>query len=100
MCGEYNGWRNWETWNANLWMSEASVDQSIVDALLEETGETEPELTDIAEMVEQWFEEAFVESKPYGPVGDAIGMYMSMVDWERIAEHIIEEVANVRKASA
>lgn len=101
MCDKkYNGWTNWETWNANLWYTDGGLDEYMLEQLREQE---DLELEDVARQIEEHFTEAFIYhwgdrslDDLSGPIRDAIGIYITEVDWREIARHAIEEVQHER----
>jgi len=105
MCDKYNGWSNWETWNAALWWGEANWDDHLLEQVRQEAEDRE--IADEAdwnslvhwtgETLRGMFDEMFVDDiysrlTSAGPAQDAIGMYMASVNWDEIASHLVEEV--------
>ena len=75
----YNGWVNYETWQANLWLGDSNGDD------MREPGEP---IT--AWSVREHAERALsndADELPGGLVGDIIGAWLSTVDWRVLAEH-------------
>jgi len=70
----YNGWKNYETWNANLWLGE--------------TGETFDNWSWYA--IKEYFHERFVYENRFlaevGPLQDMIDAALSEIDWYEVAE--------------
>ena len=95
MCKEYNGWSNYETWNANLWITnEEGLDNLMVEQCkeaveycIDESLESYHAVYRCGEILKDMFEEAWFSEIPDGPVGDAIGSYLSSINWEEIGKH-------------
>lgn len=95
MCKEYNGWSNYETWNANLWIgNEEGVDNMAVERCKQEVEYCIDEGLQrfhaeyrCGEVLKDIFEELWFQEIPVGPVGDAIGCYLSMINWREIGDH-------------
>jgi len=82
MCGEYNGWHNWETWNLKLWLDNDESVYNQVLLLARTYSDTYEAGTRLREFVESiWFPEL-----PAGPMADAAGMYLAEVSWYEIME--------------
>ena len=110
MCDKYNGWNNYETWNAMLWMNNTDgVMESIADGLqnrvqeyIDDDGNFEKE--DFLQYSEIHIQEAFANvfiyqsedpvswhESNYGPISDAISTYFGMIDWREIAQAVYED---------
>lgn len=77
---EYNGWKNYETWRINLEM---------VDGLgLEFFSNRDSE--SLAKELKSYVTE-FLESESKGFALDLALAFVSKVDWQEIAEHMLEE---------
>lgn len=84
---DYNGWTNYETWVVNLWIDNEEGSYTY-------WREVAAEATDIAELsgaLKDYHEEALPEVE--GFAADLLGAAMSEVNWDEIAAHLIEEVA-------
>lgn len=100
----YNGWKNWETWNTNLWIANEegwyNEAREIVARHTEEPEEGETleggaiRTVDIyragKDLAEWWDETAGPENRS-GPLADTWNACQSAVDWEEIAEGLAEE---------
>lgn len=91
----YNGWTNWETWNANLWIDN---DWRMSESYAMQAGDLigsydQDEATErLAEIIESDFEEFMPEAE--GFFADAISMAMREVNWQEIACHYVQEAVN------
>lgn len=84
MCDEtYNGWSNWETWNANLWLTNDQGTVGIVNEAI--GGETTP--WKAGEAIRDMVEELLADGIRL--IGDELTMWR--VDWTEIAEAWLEE---------
>lgn len=105
MCGEYNGWANYETWNMALWIGEMD---GLPDMIFEQAQREVEEAFDddefdkwtathsLAKYLEELCHEVFsneASDSIQGPLSDAIGMYYAAVRWHDIAEKYIDEAA-------
>jgi hypothetical protein len=97
---EYNGWSNYETWLANLWMSN---DQGSAEFWEETATETykharagtvftqeEQAVLDLAHIMKDDLEGQIPETT--GLFADLINAAMSEIDWHEIAEHLMADV--------
>lgn len=89
---KYNGWTNWETWNANLWidndwrMSESFALQA---GDLLSSYEPDEAIERLSGRIEEYFRQQMPETN--GFFDDVIGMAMREVNWREIAKHYIQE---------
>jgi hypothetical protein len=102
----YNGWTNWETWNANLWidndwrMSESFALQA---GDLLSSYEPDEAIERLSGRIEEYFREQMPETKrctkercvalSNGFFDDVINMAMRDVNWREIAKHYVQEWA-------
>jgi hypothetical protein len=75
----YNGWKNWETWQINLWLDNEEPSYREKVRFVKRGN-----LSD--EQVESWVREQFPNGTPDMDPGD-----MAKVDWEEIGNHFREE---------
>lgn len=113
MCSKYNGWNNYETWNAMLWMNNVDgVMDSIADSLQNQIeqfiDEGEWDKEGFLQYAETFLQNAFADTfiyqggdpgewheRNYGPVSDAIGSYMQTIDWREVAQAVYEDYKDV-----
>lgn len=96
MSNKYNGWTNWETWNANLWidndwrMSESFAMQA---GDLLSSFEPDEAIERLSGRIEEYFREQMPElnGKLDGFFDDVLSMAMREVNWREIAKHYVEE---------
>lgn len=107
MCSKYNGWNNYETWNAMLWINNVDgVYDGIVDALErqieqfvdEGTWDDDGYLQYAEQFIRDYFTDTFIVQgnnnwyeDNHGPIGDAISTYLEMVDWREIAQTVWDD---------
>ena len=92
MCNQkYNGWRNWETWDCNLWFDNFFVeDAANMYAMAEDENEA-------ILLLESLIEDTVTESIAVADSGfaaDIIGQALQAIDFREIAEHYIEDVVS------
>jgi hypothetical protein len=100
MCREYNGWSNYETWNANLWITnEEGLDNEVmeqckkeVEYCIDEGLQNFHAIYQCGQTLKNMFEEAWFTDIPNGPMGDAINSYLSSIEWAEIGKHYYEAV--------
>jgi len=102
----YNGWANWATWNANLWLDESGDSETLRSRALEVlTGpdRDDPDLarSAAADAVEaeldatlDFWAEASSGGAAAGFCADAINRAIAAVDRREIAWAIVDEVAD------
>ena len=106
---KYNGWTNYETWNAMLWINNVDgVYDGIVDALEQQieqfvdegTWDEDGYLQYAEQFIQDYFSDNFIyqggdpgkwHEDNYGPVSDAVGTYMSEANWREIAQAVWDE---------
>lgn len=99
MISEYNGWRNYPTWNVALWIGNSESEQEFwadnTRLALEGNQFDEDSATaDIARELEDYYsnyEEQGIEPLP-GMFGDLFAWALRMVDWYEIAQHYVTNV--------
>jgi hypothetical protein len=105
---EYNGWFNYETWLAKLWMDNDEGDSSYWNEQAEEcykqakgdASDDDPQEeieAEAAQSLARQLEDQFGgrQQELAGVTGfwsDMLGAAMSEVNWQEIAEHLIENV--------
>jgi hypothetical protein len=83
----YNGWTNYATWRVNLEMIDGSYWYDF-DPDFEK-----PEFYELAQTIKEWAEDLIVDSSPKGLVQDYALAFLSDVNWNEIAKHILSECA-------
>lgn len=78
----YQGYKNWETWNLALWLS-----QDDDEYLTEAAGQGG---SAVEEYVLQMLDEQ-ISNLPGGWIGDVVNMAINEVDWDELAEHFKDE---------
>src|SRR5262245_41764338 len=108
----YNGWKNYETWAVNLWMTNDQGSDSYYRQMASEIWNAEPDThattkpvftreeqfcIDMSERLKDEFEEGkndlLEQSKRECSVwADLLNAALSEVDWHEIAEHYLDDV--------
>jgi hypothetical protein len=103
----YNGWKNYPTWNVNLWLSN---DEGLYTTALEMTRETleserqaETEETwthqsprfAVGEMLKDWVRDDLAPDLGASFAADLLGYALDCVDWYEIADAWIESASEV-----
>ena len=92
MSEEYNGWRNYETWVVNLWLTNDEVSYNYLYDLARET----PNKGELAEILKDDTEDRYYDlqdnSEVPGMFQDLLLRAINRVDWIEIAEHALEMV--------
>jgi hypothetical protein len=82
---DYNGWKNYQTWNVNLWLQESGV----TDDFFEESRRMD--IYQLADHIRQTFDEIWPIPDESGPLADLLGSALDAVDWCEIAEHYVDD---------
>jgi hypothetical protein len=92
----YNGWTNYETWNAALWMdndegsyksARCEAEQALEDA--------DNDKDDAKQALAKTLKGQFEENAPdlgASPYSDLLGAAMSEINWYEIAGNLVDEV--------
>ncbi len=91
---EYNGWRNYETWVVNLWLTNDEVSYNSLYDLAKET----PDKFALSQILRVDTEERFYDLRDNsvneieipGMFQDLLMKAIGRVDWLEVAEHAIE----------
>ena len=99
---EYNGWKNYETWLVNTWLTneESSYNHwvGMAQQLLEIWADDEPQATsDMADAIEEHLD-TMHESKPCGLERDMLKAACDSVECRDIAQHFIDEAKEIAAA--
>ena len=84
MSEEYNGWNNYETWNANMWLDQ--------DYWFDQAKESES-IGTLAEQMKGDVADLMIETINIecGMFTDLLQSAFDAIDWYEIAEHIYED---------
>ena len=85
---KYNGWTNYATWRVNLEM----IDGSDWHCRFDDLGQS-PTAYEMANALKEWAEDWIVESSFEGFARDYALAFLSDVNWQEIAQHIINDYA-------
>ena len=93
---KYNGWTNYETWLVALWIDndEGSQDywrEQAADYVRRQEGREVSARTAVAQELENYYRDAAQEFKLPGMFADMLNASLDSVDWEEIADHLLEE---------
>lgn len=97
----YNGWTNWETWNANLWIDN---DWRLSESYAMQAGDllgsydADEATYRLAKIIEADFDEFMPEVD--GFFADVLNMAMREVDWYSIARHYVDEMQEINESEA
>lgn len=89
---DYNGWKNWETWQINLWLdNEEPLYREKMGFLRHET------LTE--ESVRAYCEQVFPNGTPdmQGDAKESVAEQMAKVDWTEIYESFASEAEELNR---
>ena len=89
---KYNGWSNWETWNANLWIDNdwrMSESFSLQAGDLLGSYEKDEAIERLSGRIEEFFRAQMPETS--GFFDDIVSMVMRDVNWREIAQSIIDD---------
>lgn len=105
MTERYNGWTNYETWNAALWIGNEEGSQAHfaerAQACFDDTDEDDDpdtradEATNaLAKEMEAWCDDTQDELglPSSGMFADLLGTALQRIDWHEIARHYVDDV--------
>lgn len=91
----YNGWSNYETWCANLWLtndqgSDSWLRERCDDLMREHDGDKEAAAEDLAGEIESFHDEFYPEVT--GLFADLLRSSFDAIDWREIAENALSDL--------
>lgn len=86
---DYNGWSNYETWLLKLWIDNEFADYTYWRGETEAIARGKGTARELADMLKDSFEEA--QPKLEGFWLDMLNAAMSEVNWQEIAENMLNE---------
>lgn len=94
MANTYNGWTNYQTWVVNLWLTNDSWSDEMLrewarECLDDADGDKDDARYELAKRIEAQHDEFMPETT--GVYADLLGHALGMVDWQEIAQHVIED---------
>jgi hypothetical protein len=95
----YNGWTNWETWNANLWIDNdwrLSESYALQAGDLLGSYDEDDCVNRLADAIKADFEEAAPEVE--GFFSDALNATLREVNWYEIAKHYVQDSIDAYEA--
>ena len=106
MSGAYNGWSNYETWLAALWIDNegyAGGSDEILehtrDALQDNEGDVDATADEIADGIRNEIDEMWI-NQPAGLATDLLRSAVEAVNWHEIARHYVDQAREEAKAEA
>ena len=92
MTERYNGWTNYETWVANLWLDQESAywREEAQNIASQQGYDRENSVYELSCVMESDYE-AYAPATN-GMYADLLNASMSRINWYEIAEHYVDEV--------
>jgi hypothetical protein len=92
----YNGWTNYETWNANVWLDEeGNYWREEAQNIASQQGyDKDDSAYELARVMESYYEEYAPQTT--GMYADFLSASMSRINWYEIAGHYVDEVLEDR----
>lgn len=95
---EYNGWDNYETWLANLWLDSDYVQEEAERIYIESLSDNDQDtskayndtVSSLADNIKDYVEESMPEVN--GLFGDLLSGAMREINWREIAKHYVAEI--------
>ena len=88
----YNGWTNYETWCANLWVYQDSGywHEHAQDIAVQKDHDKDEATYEMARVMESYYDEMSPDTD--GMYADLLSASMSRINWYEIAGHYVDEV--------
>ena len=96
MTERYNGWTNYETWVANLWLDQDSGywHEHAQDIAVQKDHDKDEATYEMARVMESYYDEFAPATE--GMYADLLSASMSRINWYEIAGHYVDEVLEDR----
>lgn len=95
----YNGWSNYETWAMALWIDNDEGSYHAARELVREAIDDieESHVVEAADALKNWQEEVMYDWEPDAALvfTDLLHAAFSEVDWYEVAQHYVDEMAEV-----
>lgn len=94
---QFNGWTNYETWNANMWIdNDWQLSEQIALHTADLFGSHE-DADDITSIVADYIYDIFLDFAPdvEGFYSDMINSALTSVNWHEIAKHYVDSELSV-----
>ena len=90
----YNGWKNYPTWNVNLWLSneEPLYRAALIAARTVEGDETISRRLALADHYKAWVRDELAPDLGSSFAADLLGYALDEVDWLEIADSWLEDI--------
>ena len=87
--GPYNGWTNYETWCASMWMDN---DESNYRQARELASDADGDYYELADRLRDWMDDENPLADQASMWTDLLSGAFSVIDWEEIARGLIAEM--------